>query len=426
MESGTFTVRELTSGIHTALNAWFPREVWVQGQIANLSRSPAGHVYFHLVDPGPPGEPPDASIGVVLFAAARQYVNTVLRQAGGVRMADGMSIRIRGRIELFTQQGRLQLRMSGIDPDYTLGLIATDRQRVLEILTREGLAERNRNLTLPPGPLRVGLVTSPGSAAMADFVHELEASGLAWRVVLAPARMQGQGAEHTLVAALEHLRDAPVDVVAIIRGGGAKTDLALFDHEIVARAVAMMPVPVTTGIGHETDTSVTDAVAHSSCKTPTACAARLVEHVRRSIERVDTLWHAIGSRSSVLVQRYERRLDASLASLVRLSSATLERQHQRTIDAERRAARAALAALERAELRLDRDTARVAAVDPERAMARGWSITTDPSGRVVRTARDLTEGQQLVTVLVDGTVVSRVERVELDRRGAVGTMASDG
>lgn len=420
MEFGALTVRELTAGIAAALSSWFPREIWVQGEIANLSRSRAGHVYFQLVDPGPPGAPPEASIAVVLFSSARQYVNSVLREAGGVRMTDGMRVRIRGRVELFGQQGRLQVRMSGIDPDYTLGLIATDRQRVLETLAREGLLDRNRSLPLPPGPLRVGLVTSKGSAAMADFLHELEASGLAWRVLLADARVQGQGAQHTLVAALEQLRDAPVDVVAIVRGGGSRTDLVAFDHEMVARAVATMPVPVATGIGHETDTSATDAVAHTSCKTPTACAAWLVAHVRRSLDRANELWRSIGSRSSQLVARHERHLDGSLASLVRLSSATLERQLQRTTDADRRAGRAALSVLERSELRLERDAARLAAVDPERALARGWSITKDPAGRVVRSIRDVAEGQQLLTTLVDGVLTSRVEHLVPDPAGSGG------
>ncbi|MEJ5256100.1 MAG: exodeoxyribonuclease VII large subunit [Acidimicrobiales bacterium] len=411
MESGALTVRELTAGIATALGAWFPREIWVQGEIADLSRSRSGHVYFQLVDPGPPGSPPEASISVVLFSSARQYVNSVLREAGGVRMGDGMRVRIRGRVELFGPQGRLQIRMSGIDPDYTLGLIATDRQRVLEVLAREGLLDRNRRLPLPPGPLRVGLVTSRGSAAMADFIHELEASGLAWRVLLADARVQGQGAEHTLVAALERLREAPVDVVAIVRGGGAKTDLVAFDHESVARTVATMPVPVTTGIGHETDTSATDAVAHTACKTPTACAAWLVAHVRRSLDRAEQLWRSIASRSAQLVDRHERHLEASLASLTRLSGATLGRQHERVTTAERRAARAALATLERAELRLERDAARIGAVDPERVMARGWSITRDRTGRVIRSISEVSEGQQVLTTLADGVLASRVEQL---------------
>jgi exodeoxyribonuclease VII large subunit len=408
VEPGTFTVRQLTAGIQEALGAWFPGEIWVQGEIATLTRSPAGHVYFQLIEAGPPGSPPEASIAVTLFASAKAYVNTVLRQAGGVRMADGMQIRIRGRVELYGPQGRIQIRMSGIDPAYTLGLLATDRQRLIELLADEGLLDRNRTTTMPVGPLHVGLVTSNGSAAMADFLHELEGSGFRWRISFCDTRVQGVGADTAVAEALRVVARRSVDVIALVRGGGARTDMMAFDSEVVARTIAGLPIPVTTGIGHETDQSVADAVAHTASKTPTACAAELVSRVRDSLDRAQMAWRAIEVRARSTATRQDHLIDSRAAAVSRLARSCLDDSDARLRACERRAALAARATLDRSELRLARDEARVASVDPDRALARGWSITRSASGSAVRRAAELSVGDELTTQFVDGSVRSVV------------------
>ncbi len=425
MEPGTFTVRELTNGIQDALSGWFPGEVWVQGEMSTLTRSPAGHVYFQLIDPGPAGSPPEAAIAVALFASAKAYVNTVLKQVGGVRMTDGMQIRIRGRVELYGPQGRLQIRMSGIDPEYTLGLMATDRQRLLEQLAAEGLVERNRSTTtLPAGPLHIGLVTSHGSAAMADFVHELEASQLTWRVSFRDTRVQGAGADAAVAEALRAAVSRGVDVIALVRGGGARTDLLAFDSEVVARAIAAMPVPVTTGIGHEIDQSVADLVAHTAWKTPTACAAGLVEHVRASLDRAESAWHALAARARHTATRHDHLLDTRAAAMTRLARSCLDDSESAFLASSRRLSLAARATLDRSQLRLSRDEARIEAIDPERLMARGWSITRNAAGDVIRRIDELAPGDELVTSLVDGSARSVVTDTRLG--GGGGRRSADG
>ena len=451
-EAETYTVGDLNRLIRQALSRRFPDQVWVEGEIRGLKRPASGHVYFELVDPAADGPQADAMMQVALFRTDKDAVNRLLRRAGAVRMADGVHIRIRGAVEYYPPQGKLQLRMTWIDPDHTLGRLEAERQRLVAALTAEDLVERNRRLPHPLLPLRVGLVTSRGSAAQEDFLHELAASGFAWKVTCVGSLVQGPGAEAELVAALHTAAAAGVDVIALIRGGGARTDLAAFDGELLARTIAALPVPVVTGIGHETDRSVADLVAARPAKTPTACAAELVRDVRLAHERAERAWRAIAARSDVELERSHHRLDrvahlvsyAGLRHLDRRATA-LERATARASDAAGRtparaaadldqlanaiagAARqrldhagAAVAvhrrrlvtdaprALRRSDADLAMSSARIAAADPARLLARGWSITRTTSGRAVTSIHDLRPAQELITTLADGSVRSSV------------------
>ncbi len=379
----TMTVAELNRAIGLVLGRAFPDEVWVQGEIANLSRPPSGHVYFDLIGDG-------SSIGVTLWASDRQVVNAVLRRAGGaVRMTDGTEVRIRARISWWPERGRVSLRMLSIDTAYTLGRLAEARELLLQQLTREGVVDRQKALPLPLVPLRVGLITSAGSAAAADFVHTLELSGRAFDVVLVDARVQGIDAESSLLAAFEAFatRQPLPDVVCVVRGGGARTDLAAFDREAVARAIAACPRPVLTGIGHEIDTTIADVVAHASHKTPTACATALVERVAAFCARLDERTGRLHRASHVALERASARL-------------------ARTAERTRSASRAALAT---ADARVEQAAVRAAALDPARVLARGWSITRTADGALVRAAGEVEPGTSLVTTVADGEVRSTAD-----------------
>ena len=304
----TFTVRELCTALSAAVSSAFPDEVWVQGSISSLTRAANGHVYFDLVDPADDlGSATPGLLPVTLFSSDRQRVNAILRKAGNIRMSDGVEIRIRGRVAYYPPQGRVQLRMSLIDPAYTVGQMAAARQALLDALAVEGLLNAQRGLALPVPPLRVALLTSAGSAAHADFAHELAQSGYPFEITLYDCRVQGIDAVPSIVEAitLAATRPAdgsghgtqdgaggapsvpPPDVIVLVRGGGARTDLAAFDHERVARAIATCPLPVLVGVGHEIDRSVADEVAHLSAKTPTATAALLVDAVRAFHQEVE-------------------------------------------------------------------------------------------------------------------------------------------
>ncbi|MCB1006829.1 MAG: exodeoxyribonuclease VII large subunit, partial [Acidimicrobiales bacterium] len=314
----TLTVSELSTRIGAVIRKGFGGPVWVEGEIHGLSRPASGHVYFDLVEPSATGRRQAASVPVVLWESDKHGVNQTLKQSGaGLRMTDGLAVRIRGTVSFYNAQSRVQLQMSAIDPAYTLGRMAAERDRLLQALAAEGLLDANARRPLPAVPLRVGLVTSDGSAACEDFLHELEASALGFRVSVVHARVQGNLAAATVASALRVAADQDVDVVALVRGGGSRSDLAAFDSELIARAIAHLPVPVLTGVGHETDDSVADAVAHTRYKTPTACAAGLVDHVRRWCTRRDDVWDGVVRRSTTLLDRHAARLDTTAGAVVR-------------------------------------------------------------------------------------------------------------
>ncbi len=200
--------------------------------------------------------------------------------------------------------------MSGIDPRYTLGELALQREELVRRLVAAGLYDAQARLASPVLPLAVGLVTSVGSAAWHDVTHELEASGFGFRIVACDARVQGEWAPEMVAAAIRTLGRHEVDVVLVVRGGGARSDLATFDAEVVARAIATCPRPVLTGLGHEVDRSVADEVAHLALKTPTACAAELIARVRHFRGELTRLRGAIGEAATARLASAERALAA--------------------------------------------------------------------------------------------------------------------
>ncbi len=426
--SRTYSVTELGREVGRALDAAFPSEVWVRGEIRNLSRSPVGHVYFDLADP----DRPDAVLPVGLLRANRDAVNRYLVRSGAGRMVDGTDVRIGGFVAYYAARGVVQLRMTRIDAEYTLGRLAAARDELLRRLAAEGLLHRNRSVPMPVMPLRVGLVTSAGSAAAADFLGELEASGYGFSVALADVRVQGPAAAAGIVAALRAVMDRGVDVIALVRGGGSRTDLAAFDGEPVARAIAAAGVPVLTGVGHEVDDTVADRVAHASFKTPTACAVALVGMVADAAARTEEAWAGIRRRAGErLAAHHEllaargrrvasatrgglRSADAVLSAtwgrLGAQASATWRRHDAALAGQAGRLRRAALLAADGAHGRLAAADDRMRALDPARVLARGWTITRDAEGRVVRAAAALASGDAIRTTFADGTADSVVER----------------
>jgi exodeoxyribonuclease VII large subunit len=460
----TYSVSELGQRLVDALETTFPNDVWVHGVIVNLKRSRNGHVYFDLCELADPGQPPLGSLPVALFKMNKDVVNAMLKRTGNIRMEDGVQVRIRGVVTFYPPTGRLQLRMTSIDPSYTLGSMAADRDRVLKKLAAEGLLERNGSLVLTAAPVRVGLVTAAGSAAYHDFMTELTNSQLAWQVQHIDVQVQGVRAEAAICAALATLDQRSVDVIALVRGGGSRTDLMAFDSELVARTIAASATPVFTGIGHETDRTIADDVAHSCFKTPTACAHELVARLRGYVDSCERAWGHIDRRARALLDLHD---DATIALARRAAGATnrllaTHRQHSRhlaeriasetnhalsraeaRLDRHRSAAasagrrplrradarlddqRAALPlraarALGRAERDLERTDARVRAHDPVRLLARGFTVSRGADGSIVRQAAALEAGDELLTTFADGTARTRVVGVDLAGAPATG------
>mgnify|MGYP002525101422 FL=1 len=407
------TVGQLGKLLKEGLSALFPGDLWIEGQVSSFHDARSGHAYFDLVEPSDePGRAVAARLSVALFKQARGRVDRTLSEAGGLALSNDMQVRIRARIDFYPPSGRLQLIMQGIDPGFTLGRLAVERERLLHALADEGLLRANRANPIPVPPLRVGLVTSVGSAAHADFNEELSCSGFPFTILERDARVQGEGSAIDLAEALHMVATHRPDVIALIRGGGSATDLAAFDAEVLARTIATLDVAVVTGIGHEVDRAVADEVAHSAFKTPTACAAAIVGQVTAFADAFADLQESIAQRAGASTARAADLLDDLAHRTATSATAVLDRRTDRLDDLVGRLRRSPTATLERQVERLAGITDNLRALDPARILARGWSITRLADGTLVRSVTDTATGDTLVTHVAGGTVTSTVDGTE--------------
>lgn len=425
----TYTVGELADAINESLRRSFRDGVWVRGEISGLqNRGP--HTYFSLVEDV---DGDKAVLNVQLFAPTKARLAPMLRKFR-LELRNGMKVRIHGHLDFWAQGGRLGLKMASLDPKYTIGAIAQTRDEVMRRLVADGLLDANKQRPLSPVPIRVGVVASVDSAAWHDFRNEIEHSGIGFRLTVVDTRVQGDLAENMVTAAIAGLAGhGRLDALVVIRGGGARNELAVFDSEKIARMIAASPVPVLTGLGHEVDRSVADEVAHTSLKTPTACAGELIGRAQRYaadteqrfgaiLRRSDTALtevggelsdtaHRIARRTHAAVERADERLRMRVDALARSGPNALRRSTDRLDRATQRLAERPLELLSRSAQRLDVSAARLAALDPAVQLARGWTITRSADGAIIRSTRHVGPADAITTQLVDGTITSTVDQV---------------
>jgi exodeoxyribonuclease VII large subunit len=420
---GTFTVSQLAELINTRLRAGYDDGVWVRGEIQGWNaRGP--HAYFTLADDQSETK---AVIQVAFFAPQRERLRRLLERHHLV-LGDGMKVRIHGYLDFYAPNGRLSLKMGGIDPRFTLGDLAQQRDQVLRRLVAGGYIDRNKRHRLSPVPLRVGVVTSIGSAAWHDFENELKASGIGFRLSVCDVRVQGEHAVAMVARGIEALACRPLDAVVVIRGGGARNELAVFDAEAIAMAIANAAVPVLTGLGHEVDRSVADEVAHSSFKTPTACAQYLVQASREYLgdaerayariadlarvrldgagQRVADRTHRIARRTHAAVGRADEGLAQRIGTLRRSTTRQLgnaERRLEAASSQLRARSRQALAAEQR---HVEALAGRARSLDPAVMLERGWTITRRADGVLLRSSTAVARGDVIDTVFADGHLLS--------------------
>ena len=422
----TYTVGELAAAINHQLQRSFSDGVWVRGEISGLQdRGP--HTYFSLIEDGDSGK---AVMNVQLFAPSKARLAPMLRKFR-LELRNGMKVRIHGNLDFWAQGGRLGLKMADLDPKYTIGDIAQSRDDVVRRLAAEGLMDTNKRHRMSPVPLRVGVVTSVGTAAWHDFHDELSRNQFGFRLVVADVRVQGDLAENMIIGGISQLAMlGTLDVIVVIRGGGARNELAVFDSERIARTIANSPVPVLTGLGHEVDRSVADEVAYLALKTPTAVAGELLGRVAEYTANTEQTFAAIVQRSTVALSNADSELSEVGHRIARRTHAAVERADERLSMRVDRLGRGGPAVLERAAGQLDRVAlriierptevldragqrldvmdARVSGLDPAVQIRRGWTITRDAAGVIVRSVADIAPHDIVTTTLIDGTVTSTV------------------
>ncbi|MCE2736339.1 MAG: exodeoxyribonuclease VII large subunit [Ilumatobacteraceae bacterium] len=377
------TVGQFSEVVNQLLSSAFDGGVWIEGEIEGLKK-PNPHLYFSLIE-NVDGKKAQANIN--LFAGNLRAIQTKLRQQG-LELKDGLRVRLYGIPDYYAPFGKLSIKVEDIDTQFTVGDVAAKREALLKALLEKGVHKLNKRRPVPLVPLRLGVVSSSQAAGWADAERQLLESGYGFSVSFIDVRVQGDDAPPQVVAALNTLsRRDDIDVVLLMRGGGSKSDLAAFDDERIALAISQCRHPVFTGLGHQIDTSIADVMAHTAHKTPTACAQAVI----------------------ALVEDFLSDLASAQNQLRLLTGNSLLRARNRVALAVERLTTRPRNALERQKQILEMRAATVRLLDPAVTMARGWSITRDSNGNVVRSTDQVSDGDVLVTSLAQGSITSRVE-----------------
>ncbi len=404
MTGESLTVSELLSRLQTTVAAEFPSPLWVRGEVSGFRRTSAGAAFFRLADP----DTDDASLEVAARGRVMSDIDRALGDVGLGRLRDGVGVRIRGTLGIDPRRSIVRMTLLEVDPEFTAGRLALDRAAVMAKMKADGSLFANHSLELPVVPLRVGLVTSRGSAAHGDFTDQLRLSGFRFRVRTAHTSVQGDDAAGGLAEALSRFHTDIVDVVAVVRGGGSKLDLSIFDTEVVARAISRVPVPVITGIGHDMDRTVTDEAAAVATKTPSAAGEWLVAQVKDYSDRIDRARQAIRDEARTALQR-QRQLLRHAVSDVAGGATALQRQADLLERVGGDIAASAKTAMTRHHDRLDAYRDWFTAVGVASTLNRGFAIVTDEStSAVVRSSEQLSPGDLISIRLGDGTVRAKV------------------
>jgi exodeoxyribonuclease VII large subunit len=391
------SVGELIGGLNGLLEDAVGR-VWVSGEISGLRRPPSGHLYFSLKDDR-------AQIRVALFRSAAARVPFTLE--------DGLEVVAYADVQVYEARGDLQLIARQIEP-LGRGALQLAFEQLKRRLAAEGLFDAERKRPLPSFPRRVGVVTSPTGAAVRDVIQVSGQRSPATPLLIAPTRVQGAGAEDEIAAALETIALQPtVDVILLVRGGGSLEDLWAFNTERVARAIAACPVPVISGVGHETDFTIADWVADARAPTPSAAALQALPDRRALAAALATDERRLAGAVRRALQTARHRLGRERDALRMLApAARLATQRRRLVSAHR-ALRAALERRhERSRARIERLGAQLDGLSPLKVLGRGYALVQrDRDGAIVRRAAEVTVGEDVRVRLAEGglraTVTSR-------------------
>ena len=353
----SITLYDLLRMVRGTLESRFSEPQWVSAEISELKLNRSGHCYLNLVEKGDSDGKPRAEARAVIWRTAYNSIATMFQSATGTPLASGIGVLVRVVVTYHEVYG-FSLQIIDLDPSYTLGEVERRRRQTIARLEADGVWDLNHELRLPRPTLRIAIVSSATAAGLQDFMRELRRSPYRFSTTLFESLMQGDAAEQSIVDALTAIaaQEEMFDVVVIIRGGGSKSDLALFDSYRIASHVAQFPLPILTGIGHDKDTSVVDMVAHMQCKTPTAVATTLVELadvelglLERLIADINTLaTRQIGSEELRLQQyrtevyslaieathRALRELERSEMAIYNEATSRLETELQRIISAQ--------------------------------------------------------------------------------------------
>jgi exodeoxyribonuclease VII large subunit len=396
-----FRVSELVSELKELLEDEFGR-VWVVGEISNLRRARSGHSYFTLKDD-------EAQIRAALFRGVAQRLP--------FDPEDGLEVIVSGDLTLYSARGDLQIIVRSLEPRGQ-GALQLAFEQLRARLDAEGLFAPELKRPLPEFPRRVGVVTSPSGAAIRDVIQVTGQRFPSIPLLVAPTRVQGEGSEEEIAAALELVAGRGVEAILLVRGGGSLEDLLAFNTERLARAIHACPVPVVSGVGHEVDVTICDLVADARAPTPSAAAALVLPDRQTCQTRLDRDRHRLRSGALGIVHRAAGRLGRSRESLrAHAPSARLRADRVRWAAAQNALRRGMDAHLASSGARLAAVSARLDALSPLAVLSRGYAIVyRQPEGAIVRRAREVRPGDALRLRVAEGEIEAIAEATREPRR----------
>ncbi len=382
----SLSLSELCAVLDEHIQQSFPDTYWVRAEIAQLTDR--GHCYLELVDKSERGIFA-AKMRATCWSGTWQLISAYFQQETGKRPEPGMQVLVEVSVDFHPVYG-LSLNIQNIDPSFTLGDLARQRQLTLQQLEKDGVLEMNKSLPLPTVIRYIAVISAESAAGYGDFCHQLQDNqyNLRFTTQLFPATMQGESAVRSIISALNTIAENAddFDCVAIIRGGGATTDLTCFDTYELASHCAQFPLPIFSGIGHTRDVSIVDIVVHSSLKTPTAVAEALIDHNARQLVRIDELRQRLSRIATQMVAVRRQQIEQLRLTLQYTISNTLQKERNR----------------------LQMFSQAIALHSPEQIFKKGYSLTLC-DGKPVRHAADIPQGKTITTVLADGELTSVVQ-----------------
>lgn len=425
------TLYEINSLVRQTLELTLDAEYWVQAEIAELRVN--RHCYMELVQKDARGNGIVAKARAQVWAQVWAFIKPMFEETTGQVLSAGMQVLVKVQVTFHELYG-YSLNVTDIDPTYTLGDIAKRRQEILQQLKDEGIDTMNKELPLPRLLQRVAVISSASAAGYGDFCNQLNNNqlGLAFKTELFQAMMQGNEVEKSVIQALNRIANRldEWDVVVIIRGGGATSDLQGFDSLLLAENVAQFPLPIITGIGHERDDTVIDMIAHTRVKTPTAAAEFLIHHQEEELDMLEDLSARLTAQINLLLQNETNRLKLLASKIPVLFSTVKAREEIRLHRLSAAMANSSIQNLEQAKgkvallekqmglhasQRLQNEGRRIELLEsklegasPQRILRLGFSITR-VGGKAVKDVNEVKEGEEIETTLASGTLRSIVK-----------------
>ena len=413
MEQQALSLYELNGLVKRSIRNCLPETYWVQAELSDVRSNYSGHCYLEFIQKDVNGNNLIAKARGTIWSNVYKLLKPYFEQETGQAFTSGIKVLVQVSVEFHELYG-YSLTVLDIDPTYTVGDMERKRREILRQLEEEGVIDLNKELEFSMFPQRIAVISSATAAGYGDFCNQLANNprGYDFHVELFPAIMQGERVEESIITALDTIysRMDEFDVVVIIRGGGATSDLSGFDTYGLAANCAQFPLPIITGIGHERDDTVIDLVAHTRVKTPTAAAAFLIACMDKVADRLEELSARLqqGVRNRLLWE--QRRMDTLKQRIPNAVYKRIADTKYGLLSVKRNMQMASRQFLSMKKHRLELLQQRLNDALPEKQLARGYSITLK-NGKAVKDASVLKEGDVLVTMLHQGKIESEIRNI---------------